>query len=80
MCLEGMLTNALAKVPVLKYFSGLISILIFIAALYFSFKSGSVIHIIFAYFCPLLYLIYHFATKGMSGKNKKLNIENNDDY
>jgi len=63
MCLEGMLTNALSKIPVLKYFSGLISFLIFICALYFAIKSGSFLHIIIAYFCPLLYIIYHFVTK-----------------
>jgi len=70
MCLEGMLTKAMSTVPVLKYFSGLISVIIFIAALYFSFKTGSPVHMIGAYFCPLLYLIYHFATKGMSNKKK----------
>jgi len=75
MCLEGMLTNALNKIPVVKYVTPLISIGIFIMALYFAIKNGSAIHIIFAYFCPLLYLIYNFATSGTS-KNKKIdNVE-----
>lgn len=73
MCLEGMLTKAMSNVPVLKYFSGLISVIIFIAALYFSIKTSSPVHIIGAYFCPLLYLIYHFATKGMGGKKSNDN-------
>ena len=77
MCLEAMLTNAMSKIPVLKYFSSLISLIIFIVALYFAIKTGSVVQIIVAYFCPLLYLIYHFATKGTGGKKKKNN--NNDD-
>ena len=71
MCLEGMLTKAMSKVPVLKYFTGLISFIIFIAALYFSVKTGSAVHIIGAYFCPLVYLIYHFATKDPSKKINK---------
>jgi ABC-type transport system involved in cytochrome bd biosynthesis fused ATPase/permease subunit len=76
MCLEGMLTRAMSNVPVLKYFSGLISFIIFIAALYFAVKTGSAVHIIVAYFCPLLYIIYHFATKG-SSKNSKKSSNNN---
>jgi hypothetical protein len=80
MCLEGMLTNALKQIPVIKYFTPLISIAIFIAAMYFSLKTGSPAHIIGAYFCPLFYLIYHFATKGMSGKKKGSdNNENSSD-
>ncbi len=77
MCLEGMLTNALKQIPVVKYFTPLISILIFIGAMYFSLQTGSAAHIIGAYFCPLFYLIYHFATKGMGGK-KKGNNNNSD--
>ena len=63
-----MITKAMSKVPVLKYFSGLISFIIFIAALYFAITNGSVVHIIIAYFCPLLYLIYYFATKNSTKK------------
>jgi hypothetical protein len=74
MCLEGMLTNALKQIPVVKYFTPLISIGIFIAAMYFSLKTGSAVHIIGAYFCPLFYLIYHFATKGTVKKK----VSNND--
>jgi hypothetical protein len=74
MCLEGMLTKAMSNVPVLKYFSGLISFIIFIAALFFAIKSGNVVHIIIAYFCPLLYLIYYVVTKSSTKK-----ISNNSD-
>ena len=70
MCLEGMLTKAMSKVPVLKYFAPLISLIIFCTALYFSIMTGNAVHIIVAYCCPLLYIIYHFATKG---KKKKAN-------
>jgi hypothetical protein len=66
MCLEGMLTSALSQVPILKYFSPLISFTIFITALYYSIKTGSVIHMLVACCCPLLYLIYHFATNGIN--------------
>ncbi len=69
MCLEGMLTKAISSIPILQYFSGLISFIIFITALYFAIKTGSAVHIISAYFCPLLYLIYHFAFKNKN-KNK----------
>ena len=74
MCLEGMLTNAMSKVPVLKYFAPLISLIIFCTALYFSIMTGNAAHIIVAYFCPLLYIIYHFATKG---KKSKTNLSEN---
>jgi hypothetical protein len=66
MCLEGMLTSALSQVPVLKYFSPLISFTIFVTALYYSMKTGSFIHMLVACCCPLLYLIYHFATNGIN--------------
>jgi hypothetical protein len=71
MCLESMLTKAMSNVPVLKYFSGLISFIIFIVALYFAITHGNVVHIIIAYFCPLLYLIYYFATRNMKKKTSK---------
>ena len=76
MCLEGMLTKAMSKVPVLKYFSGLVSFIIFIAALYFAVKTGNAVHIIGSYFCPLVYIVYHFATKGSrKSKNNSQNSE-----
>ena len=75
MCLEGMLTQAMSKVPILKYFSRLISFIIFVAALYFSIMTGNVVHMLVACCCPLLYLIYHFAVKG-----KKKKALDNDDY
>jgi len=75
MCLEGMLTSAMSQVPILKYFSSLISFIIFVAALYFSIMTGNVVHMIVACCCPLLYLIYHFAT---NSKKKNITETNSD--
>ena len=69
MCLEGMLYKTLSNIPVLKYFTGLISIIILIAALFSASTVGSVIHSIFALYCPLVYLIYYYATKPNKIKN-----------
>ena len=74
MCLEGMLTNALSEIPILKYFTPLISFIIFVTALYYSIKTGNIIHMLVACCCPLLYLIYHFATNGINVNELGSNI------
>jgi Ca2+/Na+ antiporter len=79
MCLEGMLTSAMSQVPILKYFSSLITFIIFVAALYFSIMTGSVVHMIVACCCPLLYLIYHFATNGKKNNTTDTNSDMNSD-
>ncbi len=69
MCLEGMFINAISRIPVLKYFSGLFLFIFLFFALYFAIKTGSFVHILFAYFCPLVYIIYHFATANSKQKS-----------
>jgi hypothetical protein len=75
MCLEGMLTSALSQIPILNYFTPLISFIIFVTALYYSIKTGSIIHMLVSCCCPLLYLIYHFATNGINMSEIGYNIK-----
>ena len=66
MCLEGMLVKATSKIPGLKYFSSLISFLIYVSALFLSIMTGHIGRVLVACCCPLIYLIYHFATLNKS--------------
>ena len=59
MCLEGMLTKAVSKLPGGKYIGPFLSLIILVIALYFAFKSQEPMHFIFACCCPILYIIYH---------------------
>ena len=78
MCLEGMLTSAFSRLPFGKYISGFISFLLLCAALFFAFQSQKPLHFLFACCCPILYLLYHFATKMTKKGKSKNNTSDND--
>ena len=65
-----MLTASLNHIPIVNNFSRLILFIIFIISMYFSFTTGSAVCIISAYFCPIGYLVYHFAIKSKDNSNK----------
>jgi hypothetical protein len=44
--------------------------------MYFAFTTGSALCIIGAYFCPIGYLIYHFAIKSKDDSNLPDNLTN----
>jgi len=68
-CLEGSLYSALSSIPIVKDFAPFISLLILVAALVIAFAAKSVAHFICALYCPLTYLLYHYATKSSKIKD-----------
>lgn len=74
MCLEGYLVSVINVIPGGHYISGLLISILMILALFLAFhdQNSSIGSYLFAYCCPILYLLYYFTMRNSKISSSKL--------